>query len=89
MDEFEVFETYDEAMWMNESYDSWLRDGHSAMVAMILADVYWSAELCKNEIVAERARAGGAKVLERWEYHRYHQPKLVISINGIDLPRYR
>jgi hypothetical protein len=87
MDEFEVFETYDEAMSLNSSYDGWLRDGHNTKIAMILAEVYWSPALCKNEIVAERARAGGAKVLERWEYHRYHQPELVISINGIDLPR--
>jgi hypothetical protein len=88
MDEFEVFETYEEAVWMNSSYDGWLREGHNAKIAMILAEVYGDAELlCKQEIVADRARAVGAKVLERWEYHRYHQPKLVISINGIDLPR--
>jgi hypothetical protein len=89
MDEFEVFETYDEAVQMNESYDGWLREGHEATIAMILTEVYWSTELLKHEIVAERARAVGAKVLERWEYHRYRQPELVVSINGIDLPRYR
>ena len=85
--EFEVFETYEEAMWMNESYDGWLRDGHDEKMAMILAEVYGDGTLCKNEIVAERARANGANVQERWEYHRYHQPELVVSINGIDLPR--
>lgn len=86
--EFEIFEVWEEAHALNEAFKWFLEAGHSASIAMMLAEVWRDEEVfLKVEEACERARAMGLVVTERFEQERgYYQPKLVTAISGVDLP---